>query len=136
MSLFGISLDVLLFDSGDSSSTQEFVGKNVSVQELDSRPINELDSRPRYELDSRRTHFELWYRTDTENVRNSIKSRTYQAYHPGLVETSNGFRSELPANSIRDTNHWELHSRISNPDFYPADPNGGVQSNVNLHRGT
>ena len=67
MSLFGISFDVLLFDSGDSSSTQEFVGKNVSVQELDSRPlneldsrpINELDSRPRYELDSGRTHFEL-----------------------------------------------------------------------------
>lgn len=65
-------------------------------------------------------------------MRNSTESRTYQAYHPGLVETSNGFRSELPTNSIRDTNHWELHSRISNPGFYPADLNGGVQSNVNL----
>ncbi len=130
--------DSVLFDSGSSPSITEFARRDVSVQELDSRPIHELDSRSRYELDSRpryelddgRTHFELWDRTNTENIRNSTESRTYQAYHPGLIETNNGFRSELPANSIRDTNHWELHSRISNPGFYPADSNGGVQSNA------
>ena len=45
-------------------------------------------------------------------MRNSTESRTYQAYHPGLVETSNGFRSELPTNS-GDPCHWGCNPRIS-----------------------
>ncbi len=136
ISLLGISFDVSLFDGGDSSSAQEFVGRDVLVQKSDSRPIpelggnpiSELDSRPKYELDSGKTHFDLWDKT--QNVRNSTESRTYQAYHPGLIETSNGFRSELPADSIKDTYQWKLHSRISNPDSYPANLDGEAQSNA------
>ena len=62
--LYG-SYSSVLFDGGSSSTTYDFTGRDVSVQELDSRPIHELDSRSRYELDSRpryelddgRTHF-------------------------------------------------------------------------------
>lgn len=116
------TFDVVLFDGGSSSSTQDFAGKSVSIQELDSRPVNELDSGSIYESGDKNAGFNLWDRSDSRSVRDSSEPRAHQPYHPGLIETSNGFRAELPANSSKDTHNWELSHRISNPSLYPVDP--------------
>jgi len=163
MSLNGFISDFVLLDGGSSSeSINDFAGRPITVQELsrpsyelDSRPLYQLDSRPSYklesdpvyELDDGRTHYELW---DRNNESNSIKPKTYQAYHPGLIDTNQGFRAELSTNSTTestllgevrssyhslrvgeiDSQHWELHNRISNPELYPTDLNREVQSNA------
>jgi len=114
------------FDDGSLDSSNEFAGRPVikefrsgdkshiyppshystraqeTLPELDSRPRYELDSRPVFELDNGNSPYELW---DRSSPLNYTQPHTYQAYHPGLIQTSQGFRSELHGDSNVTTNH-------------------------------
>lgn len=124
--------NVILLDDGPLDSINEFRGRSVikefssrnvehiphpahyseetyrNVPELNSRSVYELDSAPVYELDNGNTNYELWDRTSPPQ--NYTQPGTYQAYHPGLIQTSQGFRTELYGDSNTASGATANHS--------------------------
>lgn len=104
---------VLLFDSDtDSITSQDWASRPVeimgrrSLDEFGDRSIPELDGRPIHELEGN-TH-----------------QRTYNAYDPNYVQTSQGWRTELPTShsTSHDGYHHSGHGRVDripNPSHYP-----------------
>lgn len=96
------------FDSdSDSITSQGWEGRSVEIMD-DNRSIHELDGRSLYELEG--------------NSQNTDQ-RTYTAYDVNYVQTSQGWRTELPTGHF--TRHYDHHlgsdrlHRVSNPSYYP-----------------
>lgn len=54
-------------------------------------------------------HFSVYYLDDTGNQGNVFMGRTYQAYNPNYVPTSEGFRAELDSREIYEIDSREIY---------------------------
>nr|YP_010690216.1 hypothetical protein PQ570_mgp20 [Neopestalotiopsis cubana]WBU13055.1 hypothetical protein [Neopestalotiopsis cubana] len=124
--IYELSVHPHLFDSDtDSISSMEWrdrpVEVNNSVYELDGRSVHPLDNR---------------FAQPLENT----NQRVYNAYNPNYVETSQGWRTELPVNEYTPRNdHWITDYRnlphINHPSHYPGQPStllGEIQSEASI----
>lgn len=128
--IYELSVHPHLFDSDtDSISSMEWrdrpVEVNNSVYELDGRSVHPLDNR--------------YAQTSIENT---DQGRIYSAYNPNYVETSQGWRTELPVNEYTPRNdHWITDytynnlPRMSHPSHYPGEPStllGEINSRASI----
>lgn len=124
--IYEFSTHTYLFDSDSESLSsvdwreRPVEVRNRSVYELDGRSIHELDGRSIRHLENRFAQTSL---------HNEDQTKIYNPYNPNYVQTSQGWRTELPVShyTSRSENNWSINytsdniSRIPHPSHYRED---------------